>query len=118
MFFLQIVVRVRPVLPHEATQQVAVTCSSDGSSVQVMLPEREFSKPAIAASSKPDAKAYEFDACLTGSTTQVSPAGLCWHSSSLLRSVLDLCNSAPAQTSQLQSKQPHGCTEKSAMIAS
>lgn len=68
---MQIVVRVRPVLPHEASQQVAVTCSSDGSSVQIALPEREFSKPAIAASSKPDAKAYEFDACLTGNTTQV-----------------------------------------------
>jgi hypothetical protein len=68
---MQIAVRVRAVLPHEALQQVAVTCSSDGSSVQVVLPEREFSKPAIAASSKPDAKAYEFDACLTGSTTQV-----------------------------------------------
>jgi hypothetical protein len=90
-FLVQIVVRVRPVLPHEATQQVAVTCSSDGSSVQVMLPEREFSKPAIAASSKPDAKAYEFDACLTGSTTQVSPAGLCWHSSRRHQQLLDHC---------------------------
>lgn len=74
---MQIVVRVRPVLPHEASQQVAVTCSSDGSSVQVVLPEREFSKPAIAASAKPDAKAYEFDACLTGSTTQVGPSSCC-----------------------------------------
>lgn len=68
---MQIVVRVRPVLPHEVSQPVAVTCSKDASSVQIALPEREFSKPAIAASSKPDAKAYEFDACLKGSTTQV-----------------------------------------------
>jgi hypothetical protein len=70
-FCMQIAVRVRPVLPHEASQPVAVTCSTDGSSVQIMLPEREFSKPALAASSKPDAKSYEFDACLPGSTTQV-----------------------------------------------
>jgi hypothetical protein len=62
---------VRPVLPHEASQQVSVTCSSDGASVQVLLNEREFAKPAIAASTKVDAKAYTFDACLTGSTTQV-----------------------------------------------
>lgn len=39
--------------------------------VQVALPEKETSKPAIAASARPDAKAYSFDACLTGSTTQV-----------------------------------------------
>lgn len=69
---LQVVVRVRPVLPHEASQQVSVTCCSDGASVQVVLPEREFAKPAIAASTKADAKAYTFDACLTGSTTQVN----------------------------------------------
>lgn len=69
--------RVRPVLPHEASQPVAVTCATDGSSVQVVLPEREFSKPAIAATSKPDAKAYEFDACLPGSTTQAELFDVC-----------------------------------------
>lgn len=38
---------------------------------QVVLPEKETSKPALAASTRPDAKAYGFDACLTGNTTQV-----------------------------------------------
>lgn len=74
---------MRPVLPHEASQQIAVTCGSDGGTVQIQLPEREFTKPAIAACSKPDAKSWEFDACLTGSTTQVCAEGsvvsiLCW----------------------------------------
>jgi hypothetical protein len=69
---IQVVVRVRPVLPHEASRPVAVTCAPDGSSVQVTLPDkRETSKPALAASTRPDAKVYEFDACLPGHTTQV-----------------------------------------------
>ena len=32
---LQVVVRVRPVLPNESSEQVAVTCSEDGGRVQV-----------------------------------------------------------------------------------
>jgi hypothetical protein len=33
----QVVVRVRPVLPHELDDEVAVTCSSDGAKVQVCV---------------------------------------------------------------------------------
>lgn len=34
---LQVVVRVRPVLPHEALKDVAITCTQDGSKVQVWM---------------------------------------------------------------------------------
>jgi hypothetical protein len=87
---IQTVVRVRPVLPHESSQQVAVSCSSDGSSVQVELPAREYTKPALAAATKPDAKSYQFDACLTGSTTQVTEMGGRPHAA-FVASTLNVC---------------------------
>eukprot|EP00879_Flechtneria_rotunda_P029460 GHRR01031868.1.p1 GENE.GHRR01031868.1~~GHRR01031868.1.p1 ORF type:complete len:418 (+),score=140.33 GHRR01031868.1:1406-2659(+) len=74
---LQVVVRVRPVLPHEAFQPIAVTCSSDGCKVQVALPDKDSVKPSLAAPSRPDAKAYEFDSCVTGSTTQAQLFDIC-----------------------------------------
>jgi len=115
----QVAVRVRPILPQERHDDIAVTCSPDGSQVQVCLllhqhsqalrststyvecnehrcvrspatgsiasqldsaapgpcvqvlvPERQHEKPLLAAS-RPDARAFEFDACLPGSITQV-----------------------------------------------
>ncbi|WIA39218.1 hypothetical protein OEZ86_005342 [Tetradesmus obliquus] len=74
---IQVAVRVRPVLPHEASEPVAVACAADGRKVQVALAERETSKPALAAATRPDAKAYTFDACLTGSTTQAQLFDTC-----------------------------------------
>ena len=62
----QVVVRVRPVLPHELQQEVGVSCSPDGGKVQVTLPDR------TGAGTKVGARAYKFDACLPGSTAQVS----------------------------------------------
>ncbi|KXZ56177.1 hypothetical protein GPECTOR_1g152 [Gonium pectorale] len=64
---VQVVVRVRPVLPHELSDEVAVSCSPDARRVQVALPER------LAANAGPGrgaARSYDFDACLAGSTTQ------------------------------------------------
>jgi hypothetical protein len=66
-------------------------------SLQVALPEREYLKPALAASTKPDAKAYEFDACLNGSTTQVNRLG----SSA---SVLPASNSGPVTVLQKEAQ--------------
>lgn len=37
MLLLQVVVRVRPVLPHENPHDVAVSCSEDGAKVQVRV---------------------------------------------------------------------------------
>lgn len=37
---MQVVVRVRPILPHESAADVAVTTSPDGSSVQVGRPTK------------------------------------------------------------------------------
>ncbi|WIA18923.1 hypothetical protein OEZ85_003594 [Tetradesmus obliquus] len=74
---IQVVVRVCPVLPHEASEPVAVACAADGRKVQVALAERETSKPALAAATRPNAKAYTFDACLTGSTTQAQLFDTC-----------------------------------------
>jgi hypothetical protein len=39
-YSLQVVVRVRPILPHESAADVAVTTSPDGSSVQVGRPTK------------------------------------------------------------------------------
>jgi hypothetical protein len=119
----QVVVRVRPVLLHEDFSNVAVTCTPDGSRVQVrwgrrtpcclmhvfrplplstliittlptsppltaappqiLLPEKDCCKPATPAAAtlasspsvppregRPDARAYEFGACLPGAATQ------------------------------------------------
>ncbi|GBF99065.1 kinesin [Raphidocelis subcapitata] len=87
---IQVVVRVRPVLAHEELRDVAVTCAPDGSRVQVLLPERKCCKPqtpgaapkngAAAASlprARPDARVYEFDACLPGATTQAQLFDAC-----------------------------------------
>lgn len=35
VWIVQVVVRVRPVLPHEVSEPVAVSCSQDGRKVQV-----------------------------------------------------------------------------------
>ncbi|KAF8064573.1 DA1 [Scenedesmus sp. PABB004] len=43
----------------------------------VALPERETGKPALAASTRPDARAFAFDACMPGSTTQAEMFDIC-----------------------------------------
>eukprot|EP00775_Hariotina_reticulata_P004387 gene4387-4641_t len=48
-----------------------------GGRIQVMPPEKETSKPALAVNARPDAKAYEFDACLNGSTSQAQLFDIC-----------------------------------------
>jgi hypothetical protein len=69
---IQVVARVRPVLAHENAQDVAVTVSENGTAVQVLLPDRGALKEQLPSNaSHPGAKAYQFDACLPGSTTQV-----------------------------------------------
>ncbi|MEW5320487.1 MAG: hypothetical protein WDW38_011556 [Sanguina aurantia] len=67
---IQVVVRVRPVLTLDSGDQVAVTCSPDGSKVQVLLPERSSDKSGPPGAARAGARAYEFDACLPGATTQ------------------------------------------------
>ncbi len=68
----QVVVRVRPVLAQEASSEVGVSCSEDGSSVQVQLGDRSNSnKEQLPGARKSAAKSYTFDACLPGRTTQV-----------------------------------------------
>ena len=66
----QVVVRVRPVLPHEFQSEVAVSCAPDGAKVQVTLPQRS------GASQRAGARSYKFDACLPGSTSQVQDGKL------------------------------------------
>jgi len=65
VFHMQVVVRVRPVLPHEIDSEVSVACAPDGSKVTVTVPNRNGVGPSNGA------RAYKFDACLPGSTTQV-----------------------------------------------
>ncbi|GAX75527.1 hypothetical protein CEUSTIGMA_g2970.t1 [Chlamydomonas eustigma] len=67
---VQVVVRVRPVLPHELQHEIAVTCSADGNRTQVSLPQRQGDKELIPGSNRCGARSYKFDACLPGNVTQ------------------------------------------------
>mmetsp|Transcript_24646 Transcript_24646/g.67171 ORF Transcript_24646/g.67171 Transcript_24646/m.67171 type:complete len:806 (+) Transcript_24646:283-2700(+) len=68
---VQVVVRVRPVLPHEDVEHVAVSCSPEADKVQVMLPDKSITnKQQLPGASRSGAKSYSFDACLPGKTTQ------------------------------------------------
>ncbi|GIL67866.1 hypothetical protein Vafri_21146 [Volvox africanus] len=68
---IQVVVRVRPVLPHELTDEVAVTCSTDARKLQVLLPDRlAGGANLLPGATRSGARSYEFDACLPGNTTQ------------------------------------------------
>ncbi|KAL6765849.1 P-loop containing nucleoside triphosphate hydrolase protein [Haematococcus lacustris] len=78
---IQVVVRVRPVLPHESAEDVAVTCSTDTSAVQVLVPERGAShsnpKEQLPGTARLGARSYSFDACLPGSTSQAELFEVC-----------------------------------------
>eukprot|EP00983_Pelagomonas_calceolata_P011169 359824-Pelagomonas_calceolata.AAC.3 len=75
----QVVVRVRPVLPHEDVEHVAVSCSPEADKVQVMLPDKSITnKQQLPGASRSGAKSYSFDACLPGKTTQVQRQRCCW----------------------------------------
>ncbi|GLC51703.1 hypothetical protein PLESTB_000530800 [Pleodorina starrii] len=68
---IQVVVRVRPVLPQELADEVAVTCSQDARRLQVLLPDRlSGGANVLPGATRSGARSYEFDACLPGNTTQ------------------------------------------------
>lgn len=70
---LQVVVRVRPVLPNESVDDVAVTCSGDGTKVQVLLPDKGGNgKDMLPGASRSGARSYSFDACLPGKNRRQS----------------------------------------------
>ena len=71
----QVVVRVRPMMPAEIKEEVAVTCSDDGSTVQVQAPFA-------------GARAYTFDSCMKGGTTQEELFNACGFSE-LVEAALD-----------------------------
>ncbi|KAG2446251.1 hypothetical protein HXX76_000843 [Chlamydomonas incerta] len=74
---IQVVVRVRPVLPHELSDDVAVTCSSDARKLQVLLPDRLAGGAVLPGATRSGARSYEFDACLPGQTTQEELYDIC-----------------------------------------
>eukprot|EP00195_Chlamydomonas_chlamydogama_P013464 CAMPEP_0202909328 /NCGR_PEP_ID=MMETSP1392-20130828/49024_1 /ASSEMBLY_ACC=CAM_ASM_000868 /TAXON_ID=225041 /ORGANISM="Chlamydomonas chlamydogama, Strain SAG 11-48b" /LENGTH=1054 /DNA_ID=CAMNT_0049599039 /DNA_START=77 /DNA_END=3241 /DNA_ORIENTATION=+ len=74
---IQVVVRVRPVLPTELNEEVAVTCTPDGSKVQVLMSHRDGGKQMLPGATRSGARSYDFDACLTGSTSQDELFELC-----------------------------------------
>ncbi|KAG1661525.1 hypothetical protein FOA52_000035 [Chlamydomonas sp. UWO 241] len=67
---LQVVVRVRPVQPHELSHEAAVSCAPEGDRVQVALPNRSNGKELLPGTTRAGAKSFRFDACLPGSTEQ------------------------------------------------
>ncbi|KAA6418342.1 MAG: kinesin KIF12, partial [Trebouxia sp. A1-2] len=76
---IQVLVRVRPPIGHEAKEELAVACSPSQEHVQVLVPERLGDKPQLPshASLKGTAKKYTLDACLDGSVSQESVAVVC-----------------------------------------
>ncbi|KAG2440414.1 hypothetical protein HYH02_010302 [Chlamydomonas schloesseri] len=74
---IQVVVRVRPVLPHELSDDVAVTCSQDARKLQVLLPDRLAGGAVLPGATRSGARSYEFDACLPGQTTQEELYDIC-----------------------------------------
>ncbi|DBA74159.1 hypothetical protein WJX77_004162 [Trebouxia sp. C0004] len=76
---IQVLVRVRPPIGHEANEELAVACSPTQEHIQVLVPERVGDKPQLPshASLKGTAKKYTLDACLDGSVSQESVAVVC-----------------------------------------
>ncbi|GFR41524.1 hypothetical protein Agub_g2220 [Astrephomene gubernaculifera] len=74
---IQVVVRVRPVQPHELSDEVAVTCAPDARRLQVLLPDRLTGTASLPGTNRSGARSYEFDACLAGNTTQEDLFEIC-----------------------------------------